>query len=672
MIHSIRYSVTFPTTGRTLAENITFRQGLGAIVGPNEAGKSFVVEMIRYALFGSAALRGKAEDYRNLNVEMNLTIRQLDYRIVRSPKTTDIFRGTDHLATGVKPVNAKVIEVLGYDLTVFDISNVANQGDIERLLTMRPTERKQMIDRVIGLDRLDELSTWAGQEALGLAREASALASTNFCPDPPHTPKHTDVDGLKAKVIRFNELDGELHTLKGFTHTKPVAPSEPVDEYPGVSLEHAKAKAEEQQALVREVRRLEGLPLPSDYTNEQLEAMLAQHDAFDAWRTKQAFLAQRPKPTMLYSEVLEAFEAHRLEEHRAGLTRQLETAKASGTARCPCGQDFELEHHTIIKLEETLRALPAPKPLLDIAVLKREEARHKDWNSSETNSKWRQLESIEQVEAPRLPRAVIAQELRKNSEAADQSVLRSLREQLAEEPIDWPTVFEAKRSFASKTEVYDQLKAKYDQNIKTYDAAIARINELVEAIKPLEGVRDHLMEAQAYAVQMEGYCKGLQRYEETKARIESLRQREAGFRACKAAITAVRSKVKAYIIPALNNVASHLISEMTGGQRQRIEIDNDFDNIIVDGQSIDTLSGSGKACASLAIRIGLGQVLTNNVLSIFIGDEIDASMDQNRADNVAELLVNLQTRILQRLLVTHKSPVADYTVRIGDKLNVAA
>ena len=46
---------------------------------------------------------------------------------------------------------------------------------------------------------------------------------------------------------------------------------------------------------------------------------------------------------------------------------------------------------------------------------------------------------------------------------------------------------------------------------------------------------------------------------------------------------------------------------------------------------LETLSGSGKACANLALRIGLGQVLTNKVVSLFIGDEIDASMDTERA-----------------------------------------
>ena len=65
---------------------------------------------------------------------------------------------------------------------------------------------------------------------------------------------------------------------------------------------------------------------------------------------------------------------------------------------------------------------------------------------------------------------------------------------------------------------------------------------------------------------------------------------------------------------------------MTGGQRQSISVDEEFD-VTVDGQPLNTLSRSGKAVANLSMRIGLGQVLTNNVLSLFVGDKIDAGRE---------------------------------------------
>ena len=83
-----------------------------------------------------------------------------------------------------------------------------------------------------------------------------------------------------------------------------------------------------------------------------------------------------------------------------------------------------------------------------------------------------------------------------------------------------------------------------------------------------------------------------------------------------------------------------------------------------DGQPINTLSGSGKAVANLSLRLGLGQVLTNNQLSIFLGDEIDASMDKDRAQNTALTLEYLSEKVSQILLVTHKYPQADYYIEL--------
>jgi len=90
-----------------------------------------------------------------------------------------------------------------------------------------------------------------------------------------------------------------------------------------------------------------------------------------------------------------------------------------------------------------------------------------------------------------------------------------------------------------------------------------------------------------------------------------------------------------------------LIAQMTANQRTNVAIDEDFD-ILVDGQPLNTLSGSGKAVANLAIRIGLGQVLTNKVFSVLMGDEVDASMDDDRAGYTAECLERLTKSIGSR------------------------
>jgi DNA repair exonuclease SbcCD ATPase subunit len=121
--------------------------------------------------------------------------------------------------------------------------------------------------------------------------------------------------------------------------------------------------------------------------------------------------------------------------------------------------------------------------------------------------------------------------------------------------------------------------------------------------------------------------------------------------------------VKQFLVPSLNRVASILLSQMTGGTRTTVMIDEEFE-IMIDGQPLNTLSGSGKAVANLAIRIALGQVLTSKVFPIFMADEIDAAMDQERSNFTTDCLRGLSSVISQVILVTHKRPDADNYVEM--------
>jgi DNA repair protein SbcC/Rad50 len=108
------------------------------------------------------------------------------------------------------------------------------------------------------------------------------------------------------------------------------------------------------------------------------------------------------------------------------------------------------------------------------------------------------------------------------------------------------------------------------------------------------------------------------------------------WRKVKDAMTILRGLVKQHFIPSLNRVASHLITGMTGGQRQSIVVDEDFD-VTVDGQALDTLSGS------------------------------DASLDQNRAENCATTLQAVKSWLSQVILISHKSMPADYCIDLNTR-----
>ena len=93
MLTKLSYSVTFPTTGRTLAGEFEFKPGFGLITGANEQGKSLIIEVVRWCLFGSSALRGKAEDYKTLRAALQFSARGQSYVVDRTFTTAKLMQG---------------------------------------------------------------------------------------------------------------------------------------------------------------------------------------------------------------------------------------------------------------------------------------------------------------------------------------------------------------------------------------------------------------------------------------------------------------------------------------------------------------------------------------------------------------------------------------------------
>jgi len=174
-----------------------------------------------------------------------------------------------------------------------------------------------------------------------------------------------------------------------------------------------------------------------------------------------------------------------------------------------------------------------------------------------------------------------------------------------------------------------------------------------------------LEQAMVYELLLANYHAASAAYTKAVDQFVGHKNRADQYRRVRAALTNLKAKVKSHLVPSLSRVASVLLQQMTNEARQTILVDEDF-NIVVDGQDLATLSGSGKAVANLAIRIGLGQVLTNRVFSVFMGDELDAAMDLERAGATAECLRALKSKIGQIIMVTHKRPEADHYIELGE------
>lgn len=585
MINKIFIDQMFRHFGRT----IEFDKGLTGIVGKNESGKSLIVEAIRFALFGSAALRGKADDYKKLHVELWFSIKGEDYHVTRKGTKVVLRRNGDDLASGTKPVNQAIVEILGYDLTVFDVANACNQGNVEALSNMRPGERKAMVDRTIGLNVLDDLIKHAGDQALLNKREAETVERMLVQPVEPVQPEgYSPSTDLVGELSLNRQLLAERNQLAGWLNATPPAPIEP----PLCSVRETVAELEAYQRQRKAVmdleadlqRRIKAVVLPK-YPSDYLDQQAAQWVAYGLWQQKKRLLDQ-------------------------------------GHLCCPsCKHEWPIA-------SEQLQALA----------------------------------DVTEVDKPEISEATIKTE---RSLQGQQKLLDDLIEELHSVvvPSDRTIDLHQRRQYEAGVSQYEaQLKA-YQTYMVEQPAKRARFNQL-DYVEQLVGVLDgRLREAQAYERDVAVYQSAVVAYEKNAATAAEARRKADEFAEAKKRIADLKVRVKTHLLPSLNKVASILLNQMTGGERYLVEVDEDFE-ILIDGQPINTLSGSGKAVANLAVRIALGQILTNKVFSVFFADEVDAAMDDDRATYTAQALRRLTDLIGQVIIVTHKKVETDHLIEL--------
>jgi DNA repair exonuclease SbcCD ATPase subunit len=619
---------------------------------------------------------GKAEDYRKLRAELTFTIRDATFVSTRNGTTAKLLKNGEEVAVGMRPVNEKVVKELGYGLEVFDTSNIANQGDLEKLGSMRPAERKRMVDSVIGLGAIDDLGRWCGDEALTLQRAAEAIERTLQEPTAPIRPDgYVPSVDLQVKVGELTTHQDDLNRLNGWlSHVRdePVAPTCD-EELHAEDLKVLVGAQQDRQVRLRTAKaQLAKIPTAPTLDMLELERMETQHVKWDRWQAKQAFLRLHPPVTMTADEIAKAkatYDLFRVYRSLDLLEKEREGLLAHGEHCCPA-----CDHHwprqadglkavdlRISTLRDHIAGRERPvEPNMDAVA--QAERRLADWTAH--HDEWEKLKDVEEVEKPALSMLEIE---RAHAAIALQAQRPRLEAEIQELTTDEPDYSGRLR----RRMAYDDALARYEQDVATYQAWLdewmqkrAEADRLTGLVDGLPALRSQLEQARLYEAQQATFERMLEHFLKASVEAQGLRTQSDDWKNAKAAMLILRGLVKQHLVPSLNRVASHLLKLMTGGQRQTVEVDEDFD-ITVDGQALSTLSGSGKAVVNLALRLGLGQVLTNNVFSLFIGDEIDASMDKDRAKNTAQVLEMLKERISQILLVTHKFPSADYYIELG-------
>ena len=655
--------------------HLIFENGVTVFVGHNGAGKSSVIDAITFGLFGehtrksnkSLIRRGTSKAY----VKVNFTSKGKSYEAVRTidskgALSAQLFekKGDDltQLAAGERKqygesTSEKIESTIGLDFAKLKIASIVQQGELNSIIRAKPKEFKELLNAIIGIDKLD------------LASEGLKLVQKNF--------RHTIQQRLGYDDTHADLLAKELEQ-KG----QEIEKAEPQKQ----ALQKRKEKTEaELQKIEQEIKSSS----QKETILKQLEerkADLARYvkDAIASIQKEisekerkvrecegcfeeavvQSDLESRIQNTELDLTDIDAklrdFENKQtiLQEHQT-LARKLQLQDG----KCPVCDSrvdhlrpiFQMDH--IQSEQETIRR---SRSLLEEkrrqALAEKDELTKKHQRSiiAKTTLAVHSIQRKEQLDALRseigfqknqiekIP-LVIATSGHLVEAAAIDSHARLLYEKI-ENLKNQIGAFDP-AAFSALKQEFEHKRREVSKTDQDFGAIIEKIMQARQRMEKISSILDELKDVKNYLEQLEQIQKNV--YNRDGPVATSLRSW---------AMSAISSKASEYLGMLNTKVHRVVLSEKI----RDVTITCYSKDMPVD---IDSLSGGEQVSVALALRLGMADLLGASNLNFVILDEPTTHLDSERRRSLVQVLSQLSdisndtTGPLQLIIITHDTEI---------------
>ena len=152
--------------------------GLIGIVGHNGAGKSSLLESIGWALYGTQAIRGKADGLTTIGAKGKCkVIMEFDhgedgpYIVERTLKDAKLNMGGKEIAVMTSGVNSKIEKLLNMDYRAFYTSIFTKQGGLSSFTDMTASQRQETVERLLEVSKVKNARINISSEAKALENQ---------------------------------------------------------------------------------------------------------------------------------------------------------------------------------------------------------------------------------------------------------------------------------------------------------------------------------------------------------------------------------------------------------------------------------------------------------------------------------------------------------------------
>ena len=206
---------------------IAFESGLCGILGRNGRGKSTIFDGVFFALYGeykgSKELIPTAGTTGGVKVELNFEIEGKSYTAIREFRGKSLTayatlkEGDESIVTGAREVSTAITKLLGMGKDAFVNTVFASQKELTALSSMKNDERKAMMRRLLGLEKIDKIEEMIREELRELNRDLKNASAYLLSDDvrKEHSENHkSKTEAAKAIEVQIKTQTEEAAKFK--------------------------------------------------------------------------------------------------------------------------------------------------------------------------------------------------------------------------------------------------------------------------------------------------------------------------------------------------------------------------------------------------------------------------------------------------------------------------
>ena len=710
--------------------------GVTAISGENGAGKSTIVDAFSWSLFGTRlhGLRNKnyireGVDAKEKTVQVTSYIRvgNTDFMIKRKITSNEgaceckVFSYNEEIGDwefesgpAVTHAESFIRSILNIDEKGFLSSVFIQQKQVDQIVSASPTERGQVIEKLIGVSAITESTKLAREESRALQRAADIIQPGSL------EDEKAKVDEFKVKVTTAKEnlkeveetlktLEQELVVLRA-TEQAETELQNHLDSL-NTSLDNVKKDDSYLKENLKNYTKIlkDNSEISIDYKlkeiieeelSESLEKEKAIQNELNNINIQITRYASLFEETLNYDEIKAAYDEITdnyndlmnkksvLDEALMGLKVKVKSVKhhlellKSGAAECPvCGHPIlnpeeEFKKHTEEQNENKKEFKQIKEELTELEEAISKIGNDKTQYEALLEKATEQVNSVDDFKK--------AKENKQTKEAelnSIQLVINKNREQLADINANEKhrdLINTAKEQVTiSEQRLKDNKKerARLEKEISTLNVLPKSTYKVL--LNNLKEKEDLLVKTNIQKASLDG---------ELKLIVEQAKQAVQDYKRCKEAsenyerlhnqITIMNLTNQSLIkfkeqriknsIPELTDIASEILARFTDNKFTQLILTDKFETFVVTENNVkrpvSQLSGGELSAAAIALRLAIALFLNNGQQHLLILDEVLTAMSSDRSQLILETITSLTNA--QIILIAHNDGINSFADKV--------